>query len=44
MVDWHFIIPCFGELIGTMILVLLGNGACFATSHSKLFAINQVNE
>ncbi len=28
----------FGELIGTLLLVLLGNGACFAVSHKKMFA------
>ena len=31
-------IQCFGEMVGVMILILLGNGACFATSHSKMFA------
>lgn len=29
---------CIGEMVGTMLLVLLGNGACFAVSHRKMFA------
>ena len=27
-----------GELTGTMILILIGNGVCFSVSHSKMFA------
>lgn len=28
----------FSEMIGTLLLVLLGNGACFSVNHSKMFA------
>ncbi len=31
-------IQIFGEMLGTLILVLLGNGCCFAVSHKRMFA------
>lgn len=32
------LIQLLGEFLGTMILIILGNGVCYATSHSKMFA------
>lgn len=32
------LIQLLGEFLGTMILIVLGNGVCYATSHSKMFA------
>lgn len=34
----YFWINALGEMLGTLVLVLLGNGVCYATSHSKMFA------
>lgn len=33
-----------GEFLGTMFLVILGNGVCYATSHSKMFANQKGNK
>lgn len=32
------LIQLLGEFLGTMILIILGNGVCYATSHSRMFA------
>ena len=29
-------ITLLGEFLGTMFLVILGNGVCYATSHSRM--------
>lgn len=33
-----FWMHAIGELLGTMILIIIGNGVCFSVSHSKMFA------
>lgn len=35
ILNWQTIL---GEIIGTMILIILGNGVCFSVSHKKMFA------
>ncbi len=31
-------LQCMGEFVGTMLLIILGNGACFSVNHKKMFA------
>lgn len=38
MIFNSFLLNILGELIGTLILVLLGNGVCYSVSHNKMFA------
>ena len=33
-----------GEFLGTMFLIILGNGVCYATSHSRMFANQKGNK
>lgn len=38
MTNASFWYGCLGEMLGVMVLIILGNGSVFATSHSKMFA------